>query len=384
MTSSTYHRDTTPAPTDRVPPERVRRVLVTKLRHHGDVLLATPVITVLKRAFPDAEIDALVYAETAAMIAGHPSLTKLFTIDRNWKRSGIVVQVREELRLLRAMRARGHDLLVHLTEHPRGLVLALLLRPRWSVTRARRPDEHPRLWKEAFTHFYSLPQGRSRHTVETNLDALRRIGISPQSADKRLVIVPDDAARRRIDALLVTHRLVAGRFAQLHPGSRWLFKTWPAARAALLVEKLVAGGLDVVITGAPDAREREIVAELLAALTPVVRANVRDVTGQLSLVELAALTQRARIFIGVDSAPMHIAAAVGTPAVALFGPSDEIEWRPWQVAHRVVVSREFPCRPCRNDGCGGGKASECLTTLGVEPVAAAVDALLEETAATPT
>jgi heptosyltransferase-3 len=76
---------------------------------------------------------------------------------------------------------------------------------------------------------------------------------------------------------------------------------------------------------------------------------------------------------------MHIAAAVGTPVVALFGPSGEIEWGPWQVPHRVVVSNDHPCRPCGNDGCGGGKISECLTTLPVERVEAAVRALLAET-----
>jgi len=76
---------------------------------------------------------------------------------------------------------------------------------------------------------------------------------------------------------------------------------------------------------------------------------------------------------------MHIAAAVGTPLVALFGPSGEIEWGPWQVPHRVVASNDHPCRPCGNDGCGGGKISECLTTLPVERVDAAVRALLAET-----
>ena len=95
--------------------------------------------------------------------------------------------------------------------------------------------------------------------------------------------------------------------------------------------------------------------------------------------ELAALTREARLFVGVDSAPMHIAAAVGTPVVALFGPSGEIEWGPWQIPHRVVTSNQHPCRPCGIDGCGGGKVSECLTTLSVEPVHAAVRALLDAT-----
>jgi heptosyltransferase-3 len=91
--------------------------------------------------------------------------------------------------------------------------------------------------------------------------------------------------------------------------------------------------------------------------------------------ELAALSARAKLFIGVDSAPMHIAAAMRTPVVVLFGPSGELEWGPWGVAHRVVASNAHPCRPCGNDGCGGGKVSDCLVQLPLEAVLAAVDAL---------
>jgi len=370
-----------PAPPDRVPIARVRRALVTKLRHHGDVLLASPVLTTLKRAIPDAEVDALVYEETAPMLANHPALARLHTIDRGWKKRGLPGQVRAELGLLRALRERRFDLLVHLTEHPRGLTLATLLRPAFAVTRVRGEREHPWLWRRAFTHFYPLPKGRPRHTVETNLDALRRIGVHPSPDDKHLILVPGEPAQQRVDALLAERNLAGKRFVQVHPGSRWLFKSWPSGRMASLVEKLVRDGLPVVVTGAPDERERAIVDVMLAALPEQCKADVLDLTGKLSLLELAALTTRARLFVGVDSAPMHIAAAVGTPAVALFGPSDEAEWRPWGVAHRVVTSTDFPCRPCRNDGCGGGKISECLTTLPVDRVATAIDALLAETAA---
>ena len=86
------------------------------------------------------------------------------------------------------------------------------------------------------------------------------------------------------------------------------------------------------------------------------------------------------MFVGVDSAPMHIAAAMQTPTIALFGPSGEHEWGPWRVPARVVASDRFPCRPCGQDGCGGGKVSECLTTLPVAQVHEALRALLAETA----
>ncbi|HYR34474.1 MAG TPA: glycosyltransferase family 9 protein, partial [Burkholderiales bacterium] len=94
-----------------------------------------------------------------------------------------------------------------------------------------------------------------------------------------------------------------------------------------------------------------------------------------SLKELGALTARARLFIGVDSMPMHLAAAMGTPTVALFGPSSENVWGPWNVDRRVVTSTHS-CRPCGIDGCGGGKVSECLTLLPVDAVHAAARELL--------
>jgi len=114
-----------------------------------------------------------------------------------------------------------------------------------------------------------------------------------------------------------------------------------------------------------------MVARILAPLAtrPV------DLAGRLSLKQLAALTANAKLFVGVDSAPMHIAAAMQTPVVALFGPSGDIEWGPWMVRSRVITS-DHPCRPCGNDGCGGGKVSECLTALPVERVLGAIDELL--------
>ena len=109
------------------------------------------------------------------------------------------------------------------------------------------------------------------------------------------------------------------------------------------------------------------------------RARTIDLTGQLTMSELGALTAQARAFAGVDSAPMHIAAAMQVPVVALFGPSGEIEWGPWRVAHRIVASSAHPYRPCGIDGCGGGKLSECLSTLPLERVYGALREILGET-----
>jgi heptosyltransferase-3 len=368
---------------DAVPPAEIRRALVTKLRHHGDVLLATPVFTALKRAAPQAAIDALVYLETAPLLAGHPAIDLVHVVDRDRGRHGTRARLGAEWQLLRALRERRYDLIVHLTEHPRGLVLAALLRPRWAVTRERATSDgalRRGIWRAGFTHFYRQPKATPRHTVESNLDALRRIGIYPDTADRGLVLRPAAAAYAKADALLAGAGAAAEGFVHVHPGSRWRFKCWPAASTAALLERIAARGLPIVLTGAPDDAERALAADILARIPVASRAAIADLTGQLSLPELAAVASRARLFVGVDSAPMHIAAAMGTPVVALFGPSGEAQWGPWQVAHRVVASRAHPCRPCGIDGCGGGKVSDCLASLDVDTVVEACDALLADAA----
>jgi heptosyltransferase-3 len=366
-------------PADAIDTSLVQRVLVTKLRHHGDVLLASPVFTVLRRALPGAELDALVYRETACMLEGHPAIARLHTIDRQWKRSGPWTHASGETRLLRALAARRFDLIVHLTENPRGAWLARLLRARYAV--AREIAGAHWLWRTSFTHYYRQPRARPRHTVECNLDALRRLGLQPSVAERALVLVTGERADARAAELMRAHGLEASRFIALHPASRWLFKSWTPERYAALIEALARDGWRVVVTGAPDPSERELVAATLAGLSSAARAMVADLSGALELRELAALIREARTFVGVDSAPMHIAAAMGTPVVALFGPSGEVEWRPWGVPHRIVASKEHPCRPCGIDGCGGGKLSECLTTLEPSRVLAALREILAETPA---
>jgi heptosyltransferase-3 len=352
---------------DAIPFVELRRALVIKLRHHGDVLLTTPVFSALKQAAPQCEIDALIYRETRPMLDGHPAIAQIHGIDRDWKRAGIGAQVTAELGLLSALRNRRYDLVLHLTEHKRGAWLARALHPRWSVA-PRQPGTY---WRKSFSHFYPQVSNPHRHTVESNLDALRRLGLQP-GEDRRLTLVPGQEAEARVRALMAEHGLTEGGFVHLHPASRWLFKCWPAEKVAQLADALTARGLSVVLTAAPDPKEQALIADVRAAA----KRPLVDLSGQFSLKELAALTGKARLFVGVDSAPMHMAAAMQTPTVALFGPSGDIEWGPWRTAHRIITSDVHPCRPCGQDGCGGGKISECLTTLPVERVLAACDELL--------
>jgi len=365
-------------PIEAFSPASLRRALVIKLRHHGDVLLATPVLSMLKRLAPQCEVDALVYADTAPMLEGHPALSQLHRIDRNWKLQGVVSQAAAEWKLMSGLRARHYDLVVHLSVHTRGAWMVRLLRPRWSVA----PRSRDGFWANSFTHFYPAQSDPLRHTVDTNLDSLRAFGLEPTTADLRVTLVPGAKAEARVAELLAQHGLPPGGFVHVHPASRWAFKCWPADRVAALCDAMAAKGRPIVLSSAPDAHEKALIADVCAARDKIGAspAATVDLSGQLSLKELAALTAKARLFVGVDSAPMHIAAAMGTPVVAIFGPSGDREWGPWgefrKNRHRVVASNTHPCRPCGMAGCNDSKVSDCLTTLPVSQVLAACEELL--------
>jgi heptosyltransferase III len=348
----------------------VKRVLVIKLRHHGDVLLASPVFSLLKARAPEMSVDALIYADTAPMLSLHPAIDQIHLIDRGWKKAGPIKQAQAEFALWRKLRARRYDLIIALNPHKRIVWLAKTLGARLRV--GPKVHHEDALWEESFTHFYPVPRGNVRHTVEFHLDALRRIGLSPGEDERGLTLIAGTDAENTVDGLLATAGM--NDFIHLHPTSRWLFKTWPPEKVAALIDALDAQGHRVVLTAAPDAAEQAMIERILG----LTRASVLNLAGTLDLKQLAALTRRAKLFIGVDSAPMHIAASQGTPTVALFGPSGDIEWGPWKVAHRLVVSNTHACRPCGQDGCGGSKVSECLTTLPVERVLDAARELLAQ------
>ena len=370
MSAQPYPHDL-PAPDDAPDFSRIRRVLVTKLRYHGDVLLTSPVFTVLKANYPHLEIDALVYRETAPMLAFHPGVDTVHCVDKREVRDGPVGRLRAELALHRRPRAREYDLLIHLTEHWRGPVLKRLLGIPLAVT-ANYRRRSSRFWRTSFTHFYPVPTA-PRHKAESHLDALRRLGVHPRTADqKRLVLGIDAAAIESLQSKLAARGAAAAGHVVIHPTSRFAYKAWTTQGMAELIDRLHAAGERVVITCAPNLDECDSVERIVAAcrFAPV------SLAGALSLNELAECIRAAKLFIGVDSAPMHMASAVGVPVVSLFGPTNQGVWGPWLVPHRIVSSGAS-CQPCQLRGCGDGLRSDCMTDLQPDDVWRAATGLLE-------
>ncbi|WJY14995.1 putative lipopolysaccharide heptosyltransferase III [Pectobacteriaceae bacterium CE90] len=350
----------------------LKRILITKFRHHGDVLLTSPLFSILRKRYPDAQIDALVFAETAEMLALHPDIDHLYTVDKKWKKLGPVKQIAKEWALLKTLRQQRYDAIIHLTESMRGFWIARVAGIPLGVTFRNISRDKLSFWRKTFQ--YRVPRVARRHTVESHLDTLRVLGIQPEGEERRLQLIPGDEADHELEQKLRAQQWQGQSFIVVHPTSRWLFKCWKSSAMAATINTLCERGHTIVLSASPADNEMAMIADIKSQLT----YPVLDLSGQLSLKQLASLIGKAQLLLGVDSVPMHIASAMQTPVVALFGPSGDTEWAPWMTVNRVVVSDHHPCRPCGKDGCGGSKVSDCLQQIGVQQVLLAIDSALLE------
>jgi heptosyltransferase-3 len=341
--------------------------LVVKLGHIGDVLVTTPVLTALKERFPGIAITMVVNQGTEAMVRHSPLVDRLLVLERKAPQKESLLSKR--LKMIRELRKRRYDLSLELSGGDRGAFLSLLSSARLRVGFEPK-KKHIR--SRAF-HVLVNSRGTQNHVVETFLRQPRELGLHPK--DLGLKFEPGSPAQARADEMLSKNNLEPGGFVLVHPTSRWMFKTWTAAGNAKVMQYLESLGLPVVLTCAPDKVEMDFAHRILKQMS---RPPLLNLAGKVDLYLLGALIKRARLFFGVDSAPMHMAAGLNTPVVVLFGPSGEKMWGPWQVPSEVVTL-DMDCRPCGKDGCQGSKVSRCLTELPPEMVIQAVDRLLERT-----
>ncbi|MBS0614967.1 MAG: putative lipopolysaccharide heptosyltransferase III [Verrucomicrobia bacterium] len=331
----------------------VRKILVIKLRHHGDVLLTSPVFSILKSRFPNAQIDALVYSETKPMLEGHPAIHQFFSYDKSLKKQGLFKRVAKEIGFLRTIRSQKYDLVLNLTEGDRGALLALAS---GAPIRVGYDPEGKgfRGKKKVFTHIVKNCK-TPRHAVERNLDALRRIGIFPSNAERDLTfVIPEEAPRFSEGYILI------------HPVSRWRFKCPPMSFIAQLIDQLQDRGQRIVLSASPDPHEMAMIEEILAQVKEP--GKIINKAGKTSLKELGALIEGSECLICVDTVALHMASALKTPTLVFFGPTSWENWGPWQNLQVKIITAGFSCQPCGMDGCGGSKKSDCLHSLSIESV----------------
>lgn len=356
----------------------VRRALVIKMRHHGDVLLTSALFSNLKKAIPDAQIDAFIYKDTLPMLEGHPDIAGYLLYDRDWKKLSVFKKIVKEIELLKLIRTKQYDLVINLTEGDRGAIAAMVSGSKIRV--GFDPKKTGFLGKrKIYTHTPKVCP-HPRHTVERQLDVLRCIGIFPAVEERDLFLHVPEVAKFKVLDLLQKEEIRQGNYLLIHPVSRWRFKCLSTKQIAQLISTLHECKEQIVISAGPDPQEMAMVDEILK-LAPHV--PVLNCAGKLTLKELSALIQFSKALICVDSVPLHIASALKTPVVAMFGPTSEQNWGPWMHPKARVVAQRLSCRPCYQDGCAGSKMSDCLFTMPQKMILSALDEVLTQLAPYP-
>lgn len=327
---------------------RLARVLVLQVRHLGDVLLTTPLFRALRTNLPGAELIACVTEGAEPMLEANPDVDGVVSVPRRRAGDTWLAHWGREFGVLRSIGDARFDLVLDLTANDRTALLARLSGAPVRIAYRRRG-----FFGKNRLYSATRPLRAEMHIVRQHLGLLALAGLEVPAPWPGLVFRYQAADHERVCSLLGSH----ARFVQMHPVSRIARKCWPDAFTAQLADHLAARGLHPVFTGSDQPEERARMANILRQ----VRAPYTDLGGRLSLKELGALSSRATLFVGVDTGPMHIAAAVGTPVVALFGPSSERLWEPW-CARRLVLSQDLACRmPCqRKSAC---TTIECLNEL---------------------
>lgn len=339
------------------------RILLVKLSALGDVIHTLPTLEALRATYPQARITWLVEEAAAPLLIGHPALDEVWVSRRqsclktgnnglNWP-----TVVRQLAQLMKRLRQREFDLVLDVQGLMKSAVWVALARSPRKVGYDRSREGSYLVLNERLAPF-----DREAHAVWRYLHLAEYVGAAPAVPRFRLPLTEDTGGwltplwQDRSRPLIV-----------LHPSARWPTKCWPEARFAELADRLVRDWqVRVVFTGG--IGDGPMIARIIAQM----QTAALDLSGRTSLLELARLYQQADLAVTTDTGPMHLAAALGTPVVALFGPTAPWRTGPFGDGHQVV-RLGLPCSPCFQRRCLN---PECMTGIEVEEVMAAMKQIL--------
>ncbi|MGB5872101.1 MAG: glycosyltransferase family 9 protein [Bacteroidota bacterium] len=330
----------------------VRRLLVIKLRAIGDVLLSTIVTRNLREFFPESEIHFLTERASIDVLRGNPFIDAVVVYDRKTMTGAD---------LIRRVRKNGYDLVFDLFGNPRSALVTYLSGAGYRVGFRFR----------ARSYAYNIvvpPRGGVVHNTQFNLDALEAVGVP--IVDRNIYFTPSPEAERSAQEYFSQSAQGSPLIVGINTGGGWYTKRWGLDRYALLADRLVeVFGATILLTWGPgQLQEAREVASLMkhAPLIPP----------PTSLSELGALLKRCSILVSNDSGPMHIAAAVGTPVLGIYGPTNPTLQGPFGTRNLTVRKEGLDCLGCNLTSCPIGHP--CMQDLPVDRVLEGVELLLKK------
>jgi len=348
------------------------------LRQIGDVVFTTPAVHALRQRFPDAHISYIVEPAAAPIVLHNPHLSQVIVAPRARGLRGLL----GDLALGRRLRAERYDLAIDFHGGPRASLLTWLS----GAPERLGYDIAGRGWM--YTRRIARPRElRPRHSVENQWDLLAPLGVAPPDRSAFPMEMPADSATAATVADRLARAGVNGDdvLIVIHVSAGNPFRRWPAAHFVDLAASLAVADprRRVIVTSGPsesDAASR-VIAEAQARLGGGAAHQVLS-CGEFSLPELRALLDRASLYIGGDSGPLHVAATTGVPIVGLYGPTLPIRSAPWRAATFVTESvdaGELPCRPCDQRVCEPGDF-RCLTSITPAQVSEAAERAIARSA----
>ena len=340
-------------------------ILIVKLSAIGDVVHTLPSLAALRQRYPDAHITWVVEEAASDLIMGHPHLDRMIISRRkSWigavQRGQISSALKEAKTFLSELRARRYDLVIDFHGLIKSAVIVLL-------SGGKRKLGYDSL-QELSGLFYNekIPEDMGKHAVDRYLDFARHLGVHSDTPEFIIAIQQENETRVR--ALLAAGGIGPNDpFVAVSPQALWETKLWSNQKFAQLSERIMQELiLPVVFTGGEGKATEGI--QSFMTLPSV------DIAGRTTLRDLACLYRKASLLVTTDSGPMHLAAAVETPVVALFGPTDPSRTGPHGNGH-TVIRMELPCSPCFFRTCD---TKLCMREITVENVFQAIRNKLEE------
>jgi lipopolysaccharide heptosyltransferase II len=323
---------------------RPQRILVIRLDLIGDLVLSMTLVRALKRSYPQAEIDLLALPASAKVVMHDPELTEIITYDPNvWRRPKALIQPknwREAFSLRRRLRARHYDIAVSVFG-PWAGIIAVLSGAKRRVGFGR--ESYPGFMTDNVPGRHWNP-GDHKHEVDYCLELANSSGVITSRADRIPRLYVDPQACQQLEQLLIQQGVQQAKpVIACHVSSNnGQSKRWPIPYWATLIDKLIREqGAQVIFTGAP------VDTPLIESVSHRMQEQAINLAGKTSLPQLVALLQRADLVISGDSGPMHIAAAVGTPLIAIHGPTDPALSGPVSPTATILRS-DIWCSPCYN------------------------------------
>ena len=314
----------------------IKNILVFSFSFIGDAILSTAVINPLRHHFPNAQISFLVGTRAFHLLAGDPGVDYVLVYDNRGKHAGW----RGKCRLIGSLRSKRFDLIINLRD---SLWSRFVGGVHWGMTR----------------------RGSEIHAVDRYLEVLRRHGIDTEDACPQLQFTDSEIAVR--DQFLSENNITRNRpIVGIHPGGNWRYKLWPSTNFARIADLLCdRWNAQILLFAGPDESTLQLQVADLLNLEPVVVKNQ-------SLRQVAALIEACDIYIGNDTGPMHIAAAVGTSVIAIFGSTNHHRSGPYGEEH-IVVQSELdlgcnPCHPGKNPGGCGAESCAVVDAVTVQQV----------------